>query len=172
MRPRPRALSAKRSSALASCRHGSHQLAQKVTSVWRPRAEASRLASVTRGPDRYVARSCGAGRRAALLSARPKMAKAAIAAIARTEAANRRREKRTRADAITRGFLPADGTHARRAIPPSAKTVANLPLERILQKNMVVCSAFVPSPAAQGVRERGNQSGRKRPRGRIATPVT
>ena len=84
------ALAAKRSSAAASSAHGVHQLAQNVTSVRRPSARASRLASVTRGPDRCSAGSCGATRRAALLPASPKIASAASAARTTSAVAVRR----------------------------------------------------------------------------------
>src|SRR5439155_4826067 len=50
----------------------------------------------------------------------------------------------------------------------SARTYANLPMRRILQKNMLLCSAFVPSPFPQGVRI-GGPIAAERLRGRIAT---
>jgi hypothetical protein len=82
MRPRPAALTEKRSSAGASRSQGPHQLAQNTTTAERPREAASRPARVIGRPPRRSRGSSGAARPAVAerLDAKPKIASAARAA--------------------------------------------------------------------------------------------
>ena len=99
--------------------HGPHQLAQKTTSAGRPRAAASRLASVTGDPARRSRGSAGAGRPVEECDASPNTASAASAAASRERPAEQSQppcHRRAAQRVARRGtsWAISDGCEARR----------------------------------------------------------